>query len=353
MRAAVFTDYGEPLDVREVEDPEPEPHGAVVAVEACGVCRSDWHAWQGDWEWRGLDPVPGHVLGHEPAGRVLAVGEDVEGVREGDHVAVPFNLGDGSCGLCRQGHSNICENRLALGLQPEAPGAFAEQVPVPHAEHNLVKLPDGVTSVDMAGLGCRFMTAFHGLAHRADLGAGDWVVVQGCGGVGLSAVQIATALGANVVGVDLMDEKLDFAEDLGAVETVNAAAVEDVVAEVHSITNGGADVSMDALGIPETCRNAVRSLGKTGEHVQVGLTTKEQGGDIPLPTDEMVTSEITFHGALGMPPERYDEIFRMVATDKLDPAAVVSKTIGLENVSGTLDAMTDFETVGIPVVDEF
>jgi len=74
MRAAVFTDYGEPLDVREVDDPEPAPHGAVVGVEACGVCRSDWHAWQGDWGWRGLDPVPGHILGHEPAGHVLAVG---------------------------------------------------------------------------------------------------------------------------------------------------------------------------------------------------------------------------------------------------------------------------------------
>ena len=353
MRAAVFTDYGEPLDVRDIEAPEPDPDGAVVAVEACGVCRSDWHAWQGDWDWRGLDPVPGHVLGHEPAGHVLKVGEDVERVSEGDHVAVPFNLGDGACHLCKTGHSNICENRQALGLQPEAPGAFAEQVPVPHADHNLVTLPEGVSSTDMAGLGCRFMTAFHGLAHRADLGAGDWFVVHGCGGVGLSAVQIATALGANVVGVDLMDEKLEFAEDLGAVATVNAGAVDDPAAEVRDITDGGAHVSMDALGIETTCRNAVRSLGKTGQHVQVGLTTEGADGNLPLPTDEMVTSEIDFYGALGMPPERYDEIFRMVATGKLDPAAVVTDHIGLEDVSDTLDAMTDYETVGIPVVTEF
>ncbi|WP_459193368.1 zinc-dependent alcohol dehydrogenase family protein [Halosimplex sp. J119] len=353
MRAAVFTDYGEPLDVREVEDPEPEPHGAVVEVEACGVCRSDWHAWQGDWEWRGLDPVPGHVLGHEPAGHVVAVGEEVESVSEGDHVAVPFNLGDGSCHLCQTGHSNICENRQALGLQPEAPGAFAEQVPVPHADHNLVGLPEGVSSVDMAGLGCRFMTAFHGLAHRADVGAGDWFVVHGCGGVGLSAVQIADALGANVVGVDLMDEKLEFAEEQGAVATVNASEVEDPAAEVRAITDGGAHVSMDALGIETTCRNAIESLGKTGQHVQVGLTTKEAGGTLPLPTDEMITSEIDFYGALGMPPERYDEIFRMVATGKLDPAAIITDRIALDDVSAVLDDMTDFETVGIPVIDEF
>jgi D-arabinose 1-dehydrogenase-like Zn-dependent alcohol dehydrogenase len=205
----------------------------------------------------------------------------------------------------------------------------------------------------MAGLGCRFMTAFHALAHRADVGAGDWFVVHGCGGVGLSAVQIADAIGANVVGVDLMPEKLDFAADLGAVATVNANKTDDPATEVRDITDGGADVSMDALGIEATCRNAIASLGKTGQHLQVGLTTEAAGGNLPLPTDEMVTSEIDFYGALGMPPERYDEIFRMVATGTLDPAAVITDRIGLEDVSATLDAMTDFATVGIPVVEEF
>jgi len=353
MRAAVFTDYGEPLDVRTVEDPEPVSDGAVVAVEACGVCRSDWHAWQGDWGWRGLDPVPGHILGHEPAGRVVAVGPDVDHVREGDHVAIPFSLGDGTCPQCRQGYANICENRQALGLQPEAPGAFAERVAVPHADHNLVELPDGVSSVDMAGLGCRFVTAFHALAHRADAAGGGWLAVVGCGGVGLSAVHVGDALGLNVIGVDLDAEKLDLAERLGADETIDATAVESVPETVHDVTDGGADVSMDALGIAETCRDAVDSLGPRGSHVQVGLTTSEERGEISLPTDEMVTGEVDFHGALGMPPARYDEIFEMVATGKLDPAAVVSRTIGLDDVSDTLAAMTDFETVGIPVVDSF
>jgi len=351
MRAAVFTDYEEPLDVREVDAPDPDPDGAVVELEACGICRSDWHAWVGDWVWRGMDFSEGHILGHEPAGRVVAVGEDVETVHEGDHVAVPFNLGDGTCKLCRNGHSNVCENRLPLGLTEAAPGAWAEQVHVPVADHNVVTLPGGVSSIEMAGLGCRFMTSFHALAHRADLGAGDWLAVHGCGGIGLSAVHIGDALGANVIGVDLKDEKLDIAEDLGAVERVDATEINDVPGEIEAITDGGADVSIDALGIAETCRNSVECLATTGQHVQIGMTTIEEEGEITLPTDMMIVNEIDFIGSLGMQPPRYDEIFRMVEAGTLDPSLVVSDRVGLEDVTGKLEAMTDFETVGIPVVD--
>jgi alcohol dehydrogenase len=158
MQAAVFTEHGEPLEIREIDEPDPDSTGVVVETDACGICRSDWHAWQGDplWEARGFEE--GHVFGHEPAGVVAAVGEEVEDVREGDRVAVPFNLGDGTCRSCRNGHSNICDNRIPLGLAPESRGAFAEQFHVPWADFNVVHLPDGVTPVEMAGLGCRFMT---------------------------------------------------------------------------------------------------------------------------------------------------------------------------------------------------
>lgn len=350
MRAAVFTDYGEPLEIRSVDPPKCDSAGVVVDTEACGICRSDWHGWMGDFAYEFTD---GHIMGHEPAGTVVAVGDDVENVREGDHIAIPFNLGDGTCHLCRNGYSNICENRLALGFTTEAQGAWAERVHVPFADHNAVQLPDGVSSVDMAGLGCRFMTAFHGLAHKADIGPGDWVAVHGCGGVGLSGVHIANALGGNVIAVDLFAEKLDLARDLGAVETVNADDVDDVPEEIHAITDGGADVSVDALGIAETCRNAVHSLAKLGQHVQIGLTTSEEGGEIPLPTDLMVRKEIEFLGSLGMQPPRYDEIFRMIASGKLDPSGVISETVSLEDTSEQLSAMTDYQTVGIPVIDDF
>jgi alcohol dehydrogenase len=353
MRAATFTGFGEPLETRNVARPALDPDGVIVELEACGICRSDWHAWIGDWTHRGIDPEPGHIFGHEPAGRVVAVGDDVESVHEDDHVAVPFNLGDGTCQLCENGRSNVCENRLGLGFTAAAQGAWAEEVHVPWADHNVVQLPADVSSVDMAGLGCRFMTSFHALAHRADLSAGDWLAVHGCGGVGLSAVHIGDALGANVVAIDLMDEKLALAETLGAVERANASDVEDVPGVVRELTDGGSHVSIDALGIAETCRNSVNCLRKTGQHVQIGMTTQAEAGEIVLPTDHIVTSEIEFVGSLGMQPPRYDEIFRMVENGSLDPSLVISNHVGLDDITDTLEAMTDFQTVGIPVIDEF
>lgn len=353
MHAAVLEDYGEPLDIQDVDAPDPDPEGVVVEMEACGICRSDWHGWQGDWDWLGIKPHAGQILGHEPAGRVIAVGDEVENVAEGEQITVPFNLGDGTCPQCHTGHGNVCENIMPLGFVEQAPGAFAEQLHVPAADHNAVSLPDGVSSVDMAGLGCRFMTSFHALAHRADLGGGDWVAIHGCGGVGLSAVHIASALGGNVVAVDLEDDKLDKAMALGASETVNASDIENVPGEVKAITNGGAAVSVDALGVATTCRNSVMSLQTHGQHIQVGLSTKDEGGMVELPTDLMVMQEIEFIGSLGMAPTNYDEIFRMVGDGKLDPSALVSETVGLDDVSDRLDAMSDFGTMGIPVIDEF
>jgi alcohol dehydrogenase/NADPH2:quinone reductase len=353
MRAAVLEEYEEPLHIRDVERPTADPDGVVAAVNACGVCRSDWHGWVGNWEWFDYRPPLGHVLGHEPSGTVIDVGENVESVREGDEIAIPFNFACGDCHECRAGYENLCENHLGLGFQEGAPGAFAEAVPIPNADINAVTLPDGVDSTEVAGMGCRFMTSYRGMAHQAEVSGGDWVVVYGLGGIGLSAVHIADALGGNVVGVDLMAEKLKMAEDLGAVATVDASETDAPVRAVRDITNGGAHVSLDALGIEETCKNAVNSLRTRGRHVQIGLTTKEQHGYTPLPTDTIVMNELQIYGSSGLPPARYDEMFRMVEEGKLDPTAVVTDHISLEGVNDELRAMTDYETIGIPIVDEF
>jgi alcohol dehydrogenase len=353
MRAAVLEAYGEPLAVRDRDPPTPDPDGAVVEVEACGVCRSDWHAWQGHGDWADDDVPLGQVLGHEPAGRIVATGDQVSTLSPGDRVVVPFNLGDGTCGYCRNGHGNVCTDGWALGFEPSVPGAFAEQVAVPRADYNLVELPDSVGFDAAAALGCRYVTAFHALAHRADIAAGDRVAVHGCGGLGLAAVQIASALGASVIAVDIRDEPLAMARDVGANTVVDAIAVEDVPAAIESETDGGAEVSVDALGRAETCRNSVRSLRPRGTHVQVGLTTDAERGEVALPTDWITRWDIDVRGSRGMPPSRYDELLRLVADGTLSPGKLVTKRVALETVSERLAAMTDYGTDGIELVTAF
>ena len=121
MQAVLLEEFQEPLTVQDVDRPEPDPDGAVAEVIGCGVCRSDWHCWQGDWDWFGYRPDPPHVLGHEPTGRIVATGEDVESIEEGQEVAIPFNFACGSCDMCRNGRENICENHIGLGFMNQAP----------------------------------------------------------------------------------------------------------------------------------------------------------------------------------------------------------------------------------------
>ncbi|WP_265108157.1 zinc-dependent alcohol dehydrogenase family protein [Halosolutus halophilus] len=353
MRAATLEAYGEPLAIEDVDPPDPAPHGVVVDVEACGICRSDWHAWQGHGEWAD-DQVPiGQILGHEPAGRVARVGAQVDRLAAGDRVVIPFNLGEGGCPQCRTGHGNVCKDGYALGFESSVPGAFAEQVHVPHAAFNLTRLPDVVSPTEAAGLGCRYVTAFHALAHRVDLAGGDWVAVHGCGGLGLAAVQIATALGGTVVAVDVREEPLAMATDLGAEATIDASEREDVPAEIEAITDGGAHVSVDALGRAETCRNSLDCLGIRGTHVQLGLTTDAERGEVPLPIDEITRWDVTVVGSRGMPPSRYDELLRMIEAGRLEPDRLVTREVALEDVSDRLAAMTEYETRGVEVVTEF
>jgi alcohol dehydrogenase len=223
---------------------------------------------------------------------------------------------------------------------------------VPHADYNAARLPDDVDAVAAAALGCRYATAYHALAHRADLSAGERVVVVGCGGLGLSAVQVADALGATPIAVDVRAAALDRAEDLGAVAAVNADGVTDVPGAVHEIAGGGVEVSLDALGSEETCRAAVESLDTRGVHVQAGLTGAAERGEIPLPTDEMTRWERTFVGARGLPPSRYGELLRLVADGRLDPGALVTRRVGLDDVTERLAAMSEYRTEGVEVVTD-
>ena len=356
MRAAILREYGEPLAVRDLPEPDPSPGGAVVSVDACGVCRSDWHAWAGHGEWAD-DRVPrGQVLGHEPAGQVVAVGDEVDRFAPGDRVVVPFSLGDGTCPHCRRGAGNVCEDGRALGFEAAAPGAFAERVAVPAADYNLVERPEWLGATAAAALGCRYMTADHALAERTTVGGGDAVAVHGCGGVGLSAVQIAAALGARVIAVDVDDDALALAAEFGAAEAVNPESLPgdgSVPERIRALTDGGADVSLDALGIAATCRNSVRSLRPRGTHVQVGLTTDAERGEVSLPTDWMTRWEISFVGSRGMPPTSYPDLFALIEATGIDPGALVARELSLSDVSDRLAAMDEYDVRGVEVVTDF
>jgi len=239
MKAAVMEDIRRPLVVREMPDPKIFPGGAVVRVEANGICRSDWHAWVGDWSWFGLKLNFPHVLGHEFCGVVEEVGEGVTRVHRGQRVLVPFSQGEGHCDYCRAGQPHLCDMRVTPGIAYW--GGFGRLVGVPFADVNLVPLPDSIGFTDAASMGCRYMTSFHALVDRAHVRAGEWVAVHGCGGIGLSAVQIATALGASVIGVDISDDKLALAKSLGAVATVNAKT-DNAVKAIADLTGEGAHV---------------------------------------------------------------------------------------------------------------
>lgn len=355
MRAVVFHEPGERMTVEEVDRPEPEPDGVVVETEACGVCRSDWHAWRGDWDWIGLVPTPGLIFGHEPAGRVVEIGPEVERVSEGDLVTNPFNLSDGTCRHCREGRANICDSSVPMGFVPFQKGAFAEEYAVRHADQNLVTLPESLDPTAVAGLGCRFSTAFHGLRSRVGLQPGETVAVHGCGGVGLSAVHIADAIGARVIAVDVDEASLAKAEALGADETIDASTVSDVPQAVKKRTDGsrGVDVSIDALGISETCQNSIQSLDAGGRHLQIGMTTSAEGGAVSVPVDRMVTDEIEFHGSYGISPHEYEPMIDMMEAGRLHPGQIVTEEIALEDVPDTIERMDDYDTVGIPVVTAF
>ena len=223
---------------------------------------------------------------------------------------------------------------------------------MPYADVNLVRLPDAVGFVEAASMGCRFMTSFHGIVDQAQVRPGEWVAVHGCGGIGLSAVQIATALGARVIAVDVADDKLAFAKELGAEATVNAAQ-DDAAGAIATLTGGGAHVSIDALGIATTCLNSILCLRKRGRHLQIGLTTQAEKGMVALPVDVIVFKELQIVGSFGMQAPHFTSMLAMVEARKLEPGKLVSRTVGLEDVTSVVQSMGSYGTTGVTVIARY
>ena len=291
-----------------------------------------------------------HVPGHELAGTVEAVGKDVQRWKVGDRVTVPFVGGCGSCPECHAGQQQVCHNQFQPGFTHW--GSFAEFVAIHQADLNLVALPETMDFVTAASLGCRFATSFRAVVDQGRVSAGQWVCVHGCGGIGLSAIMIASALGANVVAVDIAEDKLALARELGATATVNAGMVADVAEAVFDITNGGAHLSLDALGHPETCFNSIQNLRRRGRHVQIGLMLAEHSTP-QIPMARVIAHELEILGSHGMQAHRYDAMLAMIQAGKLAPERLVGQQISLEESIEALMAMDRFQSVGATVINRF
>jgi D-arabinose 1-dehydrogenase-like Zn-dependent alcohol dehydrogenase len=346
MKAVVYPGYRVTPELTEVEAPSCPAGGVVLDVGATGVCRSDWHAWQGH------DPVPlPHIPGHELAGTVAQAGPGVTGWRPGDRVTVPFVCGCGTCEYCRAGQAQVCPRQTQPGFT--GPGSFAEQVAIPAADVNLVALPAAVDFVTAACLGCRFATAFRALTAHGRVRAGDWLAVHGCGGAGLSAVLIGAALGARVIAVDVAAVALDRARELGAAEVIVAGQgqVGDPAAAIQDLTGGGAHVSVDALGSPATAASSVRCLRRRGRHVQVGLLLGPDAA-APLPMDLVIARELEIYGSHGMAAADYPAMLALIADQTLRPERLIGRVIGLAGAGAALAAMSQPPAAaGMTVID--
>ncbi|MEA2023435.1 MAG: zinc-dependent alcohol dehydrogenase family protein [Actinomycetota bacterium] len=342
MKAALYSRFRGPITIEEVPDPAPESDGVVVRVEATGLCRSDWHGWMG----HDPDILLPHVPGHELTGAIVATGSDVSRWRVGDRVTVPFVAGCGECEPCRGGDQQVCERQFQPGFT--AWGSFAELVALRYADGNLVGVPDEIDAVTAATLGCRFATAFRAIVDQGRVGAGEWVAVHGCGGVGLAAIMIARAYGAGVVAIDPNVEARELARSLGATTLSSDVDVDTVLTALMDTTGGGPHLSIDAIGNAATVAVSIDSLRPRGRHVQIGLLPENK---TTIPMGTVIAKELEVLGSHGMQARRYPAMMEMILDGRLEPDRLVTRTIPLSNVTEALPAMGTAQRPGVTVID--
>jgi len=307
MKAAVFhgTDIG--LKFEDIPIPKIGPGEILVKVAACGVCHTDLHYIEHGVPTHKKPPL---VLGHEASGVVEEVGADVTRLAKGQRVLIPAVLTCGECTFCRMGRENICSAMTMLGNHIN--GAYAEYVGVPAKD--VLALPDSIPLEQAAIIADAISTPYHAVKNRAQVRPGDTVVIFGCGGVGINAVQLATACGAYVIAVDINDRKLEWASQFGAVKTINASKVDRVSKEVKKLTGGGADIAMEVIGNPKTIEEAFESVRIGGRLCVVGYTHEK----ISIVAGKIMFKEIEVVGSLGCRPLDYAPLIRMVESGAID-----------------------------------
>lgn len=325
MLAARLNEGAHEFVLDELPVPEPARGECLVRVHACGICGSDLHILEG------MTPTPYRpiTLGHETAGTVVAVGDDVTEPAEGDRVVINPILSCGNCTPCRRGRPHICERRQVLGIHTE--GAFAEYVRVP--ARNLARIPDELSLLEAAVIE-PMATPYHALTSRAPVRPGSSAAIIGVGGLGIHGVQVARMLGATtIIAVDMDGVALERARTLGATHIVNPADV-DAVHAVREASDGGVDVALECVGLQSTVQQSVEVLRGGGIAAIIGL-----GSDPALlpPVLTLVRLELEVRGVYAYSQVEVNEVARLIAAGRLDAKAAISATYPLASINDGLD----------------
>lgn len=328
MKAAIFLGPNQALKVEEVPTPKPGAGEILVKVAACGVCHTDLHYL--DHNVPTFKPPP-MILGHEASGTVAGLGTGVTSWKEGDRVLLPAVVSCGTCKMCRTGRENICDTMRMFGNHVD--GAYAEYVLAPAKD--AFRMPVEVPLIEGSIIADAVSTPFHAVVNRGQVKPGDRVAVFGCGGVGMSCVQVAAAVGASVVAVDVLPEKLELAKKMGAEFTINAAATERIDKEVRKLFGDGADVAFECIGRPDTIQKAFSVIRKGGTCVIVGFSDKP----VELPAAKIMFFEQAVIGSLGCRPVDYPRIIELARMGKLKVAELVTGRFPLENINDAFDLL--------------
>lgn len=335
IRAARFHAPKKDLRIEEVERPSPAPNQVLIKTEATGICGSDLHIIEGETSTSG---VP-RILGHEASGVVVKTGENVEGWKSGDEVAVDPILHCGNCYFCRNGRENICEAWTLIGIHKD--GAMADYFVAP--ARNLVKVPSDVSVREAALLTDSVATPFHAI-NKINLKAGQSFAIFGVGGIGAHAVSIAKLVGASpVIAVDIRQGAVERAKKFGADYSINSKKT-NPVRKIRDITNGGGDVTMEAVGARETLNQAVKTVRRGGKVVLIGLTPQKM--EICHQND-FVRNEYVLTGSYAFSKEDIKRAMKLVELGCLDLSQSVTSVYSLEDVNRGIEELREKNPVRI------
>jgi alcohol dehydrogenase, propanol-preferring len=339
MKAALFYGAKRPLTIEEIPTPTPGAGEVLVKVAACGLCHTDLHYIDHGTPTFKNPPL---VLGHEVSGTVAACGQGVNRWQENDRVLLPAVYGCGNCAMCRTGRENVCERMVMFGNNVD--GGYAEYILAPAKD--VFALPNEIPLIEGAIIADATTTPYHAVVNRGQVKPGDKVVVFGCGGIGINVVQVAAAVGAQVIAVDIVDEKLEWAAKMGATTTLNSSSYERIDKEIRTLTGGGADIGFEAIGNPVVQAQTFNSLRTGGRFVVVGYAEKP----MTLNMGKVMYREMEIIGSLGCRAVDYPRVLELVRQGKIKVQELVTARFALDDINSGLDVLRSGQGIRSVVV---